>query len=195
MRVTLAALACTWAGFWFTPDQQGSRLFDRREYAEAAHAFHDPMWQGTAWYRAGDFKQAAAAFSRRESPEAYFNKGNALLMSGNYEAAITAYDRALERRPDWKAAIENRELADARAKLTEAEGGDMGDQKIGADEIVFDQGKENPEGQDTEVAGGESVTEEAMQALWLRRVSTKPADFLKAKFAYQFQFREKVGTE
>ena len=195
MRITLAALACTLAGLWFTPDQEGSRLFDRGEYAEAATAFHEPMWQGTAWYRAGDFKQAAAAFARRESPEAYFNKGNALLMSGGYEAAIAAYDRALERRPDWKEAIENRELAETRAKLTEAKGGDMGDQKIGADDIVFDQDKENPEGQDTEVAGSDALTGEAMQALWLRRVSTKPADFLKAKFAYQFQFHENEGTE
>jgi Ca-activated chloride channel family protein len=34
-----------------------------------------------------------------------------------------------------------------------------------------------------------------MQALWLRKVTTKPADFLKAKFAYQYQSGEKGGEE
>lgn len=121
MKPLVAILAVSWAGFWFTPDQQGRRLFYRGEYAEAAKAFHDPMWQGIAWFRAADFKQAAAAFSRRETPEAFFNQGNALVMAGQYDAAIAAYSKALEKRPNWKDAEENRELAKARAKLTREE--------------------------------------------------------------------------
>ena len=195
MKSALALLAFTWAGLFFTPDQQGRRLFDRGEYAEAAKAFHDPMWQGVAWFRAGDFKQAAAAFSRRETPEAYFNKGDALVMAGQYDAAVTAYDKALEKRPDWKEAVENRNLAQARAKLTENKGGDLGDQGEGADEIVFDQDQENPEGQDTEVTAEQALSQEEMQALWLRKVKTKPADFLKAKFAYQYRLGETGGGQ
>ncbi len=42
MKPLVAILAVSWAGFWFTPDQQGRRLFYRGEYAEAAKAFHDP---------------------------------------------------------------------------------------------------------------------------------------------------------
>lgn len=187
MRPLVAILALSWTGLWFTPDQQGRRLFDRGQYAEAAKAFHDPMWQGAAWFRAGDFKQAATAFSRRETPEAFFNKGNALVMVGQYDAAIAAYDKALEKRPNWKEAEENRELAKARAKLTENTGGELGDQREGADQIVFDQNKENPQGQETEVAGEKAMSTEAMQSLWLRKVTTKPADFLRTKFAYQYQ--------
>jgi Ca-activated chloride channel family protein len=29
------------------------------------------------------------------------------------------------------------------------------------------------------------LSAQEIQALWLRRISTRPADFLKAKFAYQ----------
>jgi Ca-activated chloride channel homolog len=29
------------------------------------------------------------------------------------------------------------------------------------------------------------MTDEAIRTLWLRRVQTKPADFLRARFAYQ----------
>ena len=173
-----------WSKLWFTPDQQGQRLFKRGEFVAAAQAFHDPMWQGAAWYRAGEFEKAAQAFARRDSAEAHFNQGNAWLMRGKYETAVACYDRALAKRPDWKEAIENRNLAAARAKMVEQKGGDLGDQKLGADKIVFDKNKKN-EGQDTDVTGGKALSDQEIQALWLRRVQTKPADFLKAKFAYQ----------
>ena len=163
---------------------KASGCFRRGEFAEAAQAFRDPMWQGAAWYRAGEFEKAAQAFARRDTAEAHYNQGNAWLMRGKYETAIACYDRALEKRPDWKEAAENRDLAVARAKMAEQKGGDMGDQKIGADKIVFDNEAKN-EGQETEIAGGKALSDQEIQALWLRRVQTRPADFLKAKFAYQ----------
>ena len=182
---TLAFIAAvTWAGLWFTPDQQGQRYFQLGEFVQAAKVFRDPMWQGTAWYRAGEFGKAARSFARRDTADAHFNQGNAWLMQGKYETAIDWYDRALKQRPDWKEAIDNRALAAARAKMVERTGGDMGDQKIGADKVVFN--KHSPdEGQDTEVEEGGAMTDQEIQALWLRRVQTRPADFLKAKFFYQ----------
>jgi len=180
-----------WAGLWFTPDQQGRRLFHRGEFAEAAEIFRDPLWQGAAWYRAGEFKKAAQAFARRDTPEAHYDQGNAWLMCGKYETAIACYDRALEKSPAWKEASENRALAVARAKMTDAKGGDMGEQLLGADKIVFDN-KAKSGGQDHEIAGGKPLSDQEMQALWLRRVQTRPADFLKAKFAYQQAVREET---
>jgi len=173
-----------WAGVWFTPDQQGQRHFGRGEFVEAAQAFDDPIGQGSAWYRAGEFEKAARAFARRDTADAHYNQGNAWLMQGRYETAILSYERALEMRPDWKDAVDNRALAIARAKTVEQKGGDMGDQKIGADKIQFDKNAKN-EGQATEVTGGKALSDQQVQALWLRRVQTRPADFLKAKFAYQ----------
>jgi Ca-activated chloride channel family protein len=180
-----------WAGLWFTPDQQGRRHFQRGEFTEAAQAFRDPLWQGAAWYRAGEFEKAAQAFARRDTAEAHYNQGNAWLMRGKYETAVACYDRALKKSPAFKDAKENRALAAARAKMTEAKGGDMGEQLIGADKIVFDNKAKN-EGQDTEIAGGKPLSDQEMQALWLRRVQTRPADFLKAKFAYQKAAREET---
>lgn len=184
MRTVLAVFAVTWIGLWLTPDQQGQRLFLRGEYQQAANAFDDPMWRGTAWYRAGEFEQAAAEFSRGSTPQAEFNTGNAWLMLGKYDLAIASYDRALKKRPDWTEAKENRDLAIARDLARKQQGGDLGDQQEGADEVVFDADKP-PGGQDTLIAGEKASTDAAVQALWLRRVQTKPADFLKAKFAYQ----------
>ncbi len=179
-----AVLAVSWPDIWFTPDQQGQRLLNQGEYTSAAKAFRDPMRQGTAWFRAGEFEKAEQAFSRMATPEAEFNRGNSLMMRGKYKAAVERFERTLELRPDWDDARINRDIAVARAKMMEQKGGDMGDQKIGADEIRYDKNKESG-GQDTETQEGQPLSNAAMQAMWLRRVQTKPADFLRAKFSYQ----------
>ena len=146
------------------------------------------MRQGVAWFRAGEFEKAEQAFARVETCEAEFNRGNCLIMRGKYEAAVERFDRALELDAALEDARINRDIATARAKLVEKTGGDMGDQKIGADEIVFDKKKDSG-GQKTETEGSQPLSDTEMQALWLRRVQTKPADFLRAKFAYQHATR------
>jgi len=176
--------------FWFTADQQGQRAFDDGHYREAAERFADPMRKGAALYRAGEFKQAQAMFARLDTAEAHFNRGNCLVFLGQYDAAVESYDRALARRPGWQDALDNRTIAATRAERLKSEGGDLGDQQIGADEIVFDKSK--PGGQETVVNEEQAADSSSMQALWLRRVQTRPADFLKAKFAYQQQFGEEV---
>ena len=60
----------------------------------------------------------------------------------------------------------------------------MGDQKIGADEIRFDNEKK-PGGRDTEINQEQAASDQNVQDLWLRRMQSNPADFLRAKFSYQ----------
>ena len=176
--------------FWFTADQQGQRAWQRGDFASAARQFEDPMWKGVALFREGEFKQAQAVFARLDTAEAHYNRGNCLVFMGKYLDAVASYDRALARRPGWTEAQQNRHIAESRAKMLKNEGGDMGDQKLGADKIVFDKKKSG--GQETEVNAGQSADPASMQALWLRRVQTRPADFLKAKFAYQHQLGGEV---
>jgi Ca-activated chloride channel family protein len=176
--------ASGWLGLWFTPDQLGQRLMKRERYAEAAEAFRDPMRKGVAWFRAGEFEKAEQTFARVATAEAEYNRGNCLIMQGKYEQAVERFDRALKLRPKWQAALNNRAIALARGEAVKREGGDMGDQQIGADDITFDKKKQSG-GQETDVSGEQALSDSAMQAMWLRRVQTKPADFLKAKFAYQ----------
>ena len=174
--------AITWSGLWRTPEQQAQNLMDDGEFAGAAAGFRSPMRQGAAWFRAGEFENAEQAFARDASAESEFNRGNCLIMQGKYSAAIERFDRALELRPDWEDATVNRDIA--KARILNNEGGDMGDQKLGADEIRFDR-KKGADGQETKLDSGEQLSESSMQAMWLRRVQTKPADFLKAKFSFQ----------
>jgi Ca-activated chloride channel family protein len=181
-----------WSSLWASPDQRGRYLFEHGRYAEAANAFFDPMWRGVAQMRAGDFKAAEATFAGIDTAEGAYDQGNALVMLGKYEEAIARYDRALERRPGWPQAQANRQIAQLRAERMKAPGADAGDQREGADEIVYDKDAKNPEGQETQTTGA-PMNDEAVRALWLKRVQTKPAEFLRARFGYQLEAQQRAS--
>lgn len=187
----VAADTCSPTGFLLTDDQQGRRLYRQGEFAEAAKRFRDPQWRAAALYRAGEFKAAAGIYAGLDTVEADFNHGNALLMQGRYPEAIEQYDRALALRPGWQAAAVNRSIAAARAERVKKEGGDMTGGMLGADEISFEKGKGSG-GQTEEAVGTEPQSPAEMRAVWLRQVQTQPADFLKAKFAYQRAMKGKA---
>lgn len=170
---------------WATPEQRADRLFRDGKYADAAKRTGDPRRQGAAFYRAGNFKQAAVAFARDGTAEGAYDRGNALVMQGKYADAVKSYDRALVLRPGWNDAAENRAVAVVRRDRMNFKGGDSGDNEK-ADDVVFEKGKKSA-GDEVQVAGGEKLSDEQLQAMWLRRVQTKPADFLRAKFAFQLQ--------
>ena len=173
-----------WVSLWLTPDQAGDRLLKAGQPKQAAELYNAPMRQGVAWYRAGEVSKAEKAFALVGTADAEFNRGNCLVFQGQYDEAIARYDRALELRPDWDDAVVNRKIAMAGAEAIKREGGDMGDQKIGADEVKFDRNKKEG-GQDTEIEKEQAIQDQSVQAIWLRRMQTSPADFLKAKFSYQ----------
>jgi len=173
-----------------TPDQQAYRLFADGDYEAAAESFADPMWRGVALFRQGEFEQAAGVFAGFDTPEAAFNQGNALVMQGKYVDAVARYDRALELRPDWEPATVNRNIAAQRAAALEQTGGEGTGGMLGADEIVFSDAKSPPSEQEEQTDGGAPLSDEELRAIWLRQVQTKPADFLRAKFAYQYAMHD-----
>ena len=115
-------------------------------------------------------------------------------MQGKYEAAVGRFGRALDLQPGWEDARVNREIAVARAEALKKEGGDMTGGKLGADEIVFDKGKSSPSAGEEQVAGGQDATDAELRSIWLRQVQTRPADFLRAKFAQQYATRKSEGN-
>ena len=178
-----------WKALWTSADQRGRYLFEHGRFADAASDFRDPMWRGVAQMRAGDFKAAEASFAGVDTPDGAYNQANALVMLGKYDDAVKRYDHALERRPDWAEAKSNRQIAQLRAERLKAPGADAGDQREGADQIIYDKEAKNPEGQETQTDGA-PMNDEAVRALWLKRVQTKPADFLRARFAWQLQAQQ-----
>jgi Ca-activated chloride channel family protein len=106
------AHAFEWQDLWKRADQRGYEELQREQPARAAELFENPEWRGAAEYRAGAFEASAATLAAIDSAEASYNRGNALARSGELEAAIGAYDRALELQPDHADALYNRELVE-----------------------------------------------------------------------------------
>jgi len=172
-----------------TPDQRAHRLLTAGDHEAAAAEFADPLWRGVALFRRGEFEQAAGVFAGYDTSEAAFNQGNALVMQGKYDEAVARYERALELRPDWEPAVVNRDIAAARAAMLAQEGGEGTGGMLEADEIVFSDEKSPPSEGSEQTEGGEELSDEELRSIWLRQVQTKPADFLRAKFAYQHATR------
>ena len=193
------AMALDWAGLWLTPDQQGQRLMEAGEYRQAAEKFTTPDRIGSALFLAGDFKAAASVLGRSNSAEANYNRGNAHVMLGEYDAAIEAYKKALAQRPDWPEASENLRIATLRKQALAPPDDDAGGTggQLEADEIVFDQRAKNNKSSNEETldASEQQMNDQSMRAMWLRKVETRPADFLAARFSYQLATQEDSESE
>ncbi|MFC4863983.1 VWA domain-containing protein [Pseudomonas sp. MAHUQ-62] len=115
------SLAMDFEDLWLRPDQQGQRLLEAQQPAEAARRFSDPRWQGIALYQAGDYTEAATRFAQGDTAADHYNRGNALAQAGELEAAVDAYDSALQRQPDLAAATKNKTLVEDLLRQREAE--------------------------------------------------------------------------
>ncbi len=137
------AQAGVWDDLWATPDQQGQAAFDADEYGKAADLFDTAQWQGAAAYRAGDYAEAARDFTGDD-----YNRGNALARSGELEAALAAYDRALATDPGDADAQFNRDLVARLLQQQQAEPEQPQDPQGGEDEQPQGEGDEGGEPQD-----------------------------------------------
>ncbi len=92
--------AFDWKDLWQTGDQQGAEAFADGEHQKAATLFESGEWRASASYRAGDYKAAAEGFSALDNATGHYNRGNALAKAGKLEAALAAYEQALEMDPE-----------------------------------------------------------------------------------------------
>jgi Ca-activated chloride channel family protein len=169
---------------WLTPDQQGRLYFQRGDFAQAAAHFADPMWKGVALYRAGEFAAAIDAFALVDTPESYYDQGNALARLGKYPQAVKSYQEALERRPSWVEAKRN--LALVQKLIPSQKKDDYGEApNLPPDQIKFDDlGKKGKR--------GKMLLNAAQTAeMWMRNIQTSPAQLLRRKFALEDAQRER----
>jgi len=179
--------------FWMSDNRRGDALMEKHLYPEAARVYQDPLHEGIAQYRAGEFEAAAGTFARVPGADGLYNAANAWLMHGQYDRAVTTFDRALAIRPGWRQAMENKAVAIARRDRMDDSGKDRDQESADAydpDEIVADGKGENDPGDKDQEPDATNANDAALQASWLRRVKTTPGQFLKAKFAWQSQSQE-----
>lgn len=114
-----SSLAFEFDDLWLRPDQQGQRLLQAQRPDEAARHFVNPQWQGKALYEAANYSAAAERFARGDSAADHYNRGNALAKAGELEAALDAYEQALERQPELAAAQHNKALVEEALRQRE----------------------------------------------------------------------------
>ncbi|MFC3607088.1 VWA domain-containing protein [Stutzerimonas tarimensis] len=206
--------ALEWQDLWLTPDQQGQRLYRAERFDEASSRFRDRPWQAMAAYQAGDYHAAAERFGEIDSPTAHYNRGNALALAEQLEAALEAYDQALHLDPGLEQARHNRALVEqwlrqqqeqeqqARQEATDDESAkpasDAG-QSRNADDMAASEPAQEP-GADPGAQPSEpsQVTQphptelEARQEAeqWLRRIPDDPSELLRQKFLLEQRRRQ-----
>lgn len=167
------------ADAFLTADQQGRWAFEHHHYPAAARLFVDPYWKGIAAYNAADYDLAQATFAQLDSAQAAFYLGNIHVRRFKFDQAISAYQQALQRQPQFPEASANLALAMALKKDTESAADNAPEVK--PDAIKFDKtpGKGQTKAVQTEQASSD--------ALWLQNLTTSPANFLRRKFSLQDQ--------
>ncbi len=119
------ALALEWDDLWATPDQQAARLLEQGNSSAAAERFQDPQWRASAHYRAGEYEKSIKALEGVDSPDSWYNRGNALARSGKLPEAAQAYQKALEHEPDHADAKYNKQLVEDALKQQQQQKSDQ----------------------------------------------------------------------
>lgn len=172
------------ADWFWTPDQQGRRLYDAHRYAEAAETFTNSQWRAAALFRAGQYVEAATLLAPTQTATAQYDRGTALARGRDFPGAAAAFEAALALDPANAAAAHNLDvtrriiawLTEARTDEDQDEGAEPPDDTV--EDLSGDQGRL------TRIDAASQLSEDAAED-WMRAVETKPADFLKSRFAVE----------
>ena len=102
--------------FWLSESEQaqieGEQAFEQQDYGKASQLMSDPAWQGSAYYRNGQYDKAVEAYGQDNSADSHYNRGNALAQQGEYQQALEAYAQALKQNPEHRDAQHNSQLVE-----------------------------------------------------------------------------------
>ncbi|MDX2428494.1 MAG: VWA domain-containing protein [Xanthomonadales bacterium] len=222
------AKAGLWDDLWATRDQQAQAALRDERPADAAVLAKNPEIAGEAFYRSGDYVNAGQSWSQvkegQDLAASHYNRGNSMAQTGEFEAAIAAYDAALALEPEMEDAIFNRDLVeqmkqqqeqqeqqeqqDSEGESDEEQSGDESEEsekQSSEDQQEGEQGDEESEEQQEGEESGEpsesemeqNWSEEDAQAMeqWLRRIPDDPGGLLRRKFRNQHERRGAPANE
>ena len=159
MFSTQPVQAFEWKDLWQTPDQQAAQALQNGDAESAQALFEDPMWHGSAAYKAEDFEQANTSFLSNKSAKGHYNRGNALAKSGDFQGGIDAYDSALSLEPNMQDAMANRALLEKLKEQQEQQE----QQKQSKEQEDQNQQNQNQQSQDQQSQDQEESEEQTEQ--------------------------------
>ena len=181
-------------------------------YPVAANLFSNPDWQGVAYYRAGDFDNAANVF---EIAGNQYNLGNAEAQNGRLAAALEAYDQAIGKgNPDAKANFDVLAAYYAGQQIDPEALGLFPERKSGPKaESFVARGNARAAGTGSEVTNPNTMLGLAeldsrgrlgvrrifddkfmiADQRWLKQLSDVPGEFMAARIAQEHKRRAKLG--
>ena len=112
--------AVEWQDLWQSRIQQAQQAYQAKDYDQARQKFDQPLWQGNAAYRSGDFSNAEQFYRQDPSAAGQFNLGNALAQQQKYQQALQAYQQAKQQNPELAGLQQNIELIEQLAKQQQA---------------------------------------------------------------------------
>ncbi|WP_245949475.1 VWA domain-containing protein [Echinicola strongylocentroti] len=96
------------ADLWYTRDYQAQKKSNAGDFEVAAKLYDNPLRQGVAFYKAGDYEEAIQAFSQDTSAIGAYNLGLAYFKNGDYAAAQMAFGMAASQDPGLKVAQDSK---------------------------------------------------------------------------------------
>ncbi|RJG48675.1 VWA domain-containing protein [Motilimonas pumila] len=114
---------------WQNTQQNAYQAFQQQDYETAAQLYQEPLAKGAAYFKAEQYDEAKAQFSKLDSANAWYNLGNTQVKLEDYDAALKSYETALQREPghvsaqqnltrlkDWLAQQEQQEQQDSQSQ-------------------------------------------------------------------------------
>ncbi len=104
--------AVEWQDLWETKNQQAQKLYQQKDFSNAAKTFTDPNWKAAAHYKAGEYDQAINALKNEKTADSFYNQGNALAKKGQLEQALNRYQQALALKKEDQDILHNKNLVE-----------------------------------------------------------------------------------
>jgi Ca-activated chloride channel family protein len=143
-----------WDKLWLNDNQRAMEAVKQKDFKKASNLFKDPEWKSFSQYQKQEYESSAIGFSKRKTPNSFYNKGNSLAKSGHYQEAIDSYSEAIKLKPDFESAKHNKKVVEKILKNQQNQQNDNSSQE--ADKQSESQQEKN--GQSTE--GDEKSSED-----------------------------------
>lgn len=114
-------------------EELAKEAFDAGDYESAIHQFKDPYRKGVSYYKSGKFEEAEKMFLTSSqtdtSLKSLYNLGNSFALQKKLKEAVDAYEKVLQKWPDYAPAKDNLEIVKSMMENQPSDKPESGEKK------------------------------------------------------------------